>query len=125
MKHESRTLRSKLNSMKRHSPSPLAHVWLYNSLPLSSTTFHRLITTLAGGWLTVGLIACALLVGPVAAAAAVWTPLANQPPVNIKLMLLVSDGTVMAGGGANAGNPGTNWVPSPPNHHGRLVHRQW
>src|ERR1700722_18829258 len=49
-----------------------------------------------------------------------WTPLANQAPDDINLMLLLSDGTVMA---ANAG--GNDWYRLTPDIHGSYVNGTW
>jgi hypothetical protein len=49
-----------------------------------------------------------------------WTPLTNQAPDYISLMLLLSDGTVMA---ANAG--GNDWYRLTPDIHGSYVNGSW
>jgi hypothetical protein len=49
-----------------------------------------------------------------------WTPLANQAPDDINLMLLLSDGTVMAQGAEE-----TNWYHLTPDIYGSYVNGTW
>src|SRR5271165_2668576 len=52
-----------------------------------------------------------------------WTPLAQRPPGPVELMLLLSDGSVMA---ANQGNSiGKAWYRLTPDRHGSYVNGTW
>jgi hypothetical protein len=66
------------------------------------------------------LIIMALWVAPAKAAAGTWTPLTHPAPDVISLMLLLSDGSVMA---ANGG--GSNWFRLTPDIHGSYVNGTW
>jgi len=61
-----------------------------------------------------------LAVVPMASHAGTWTPLVNHAPGSVNLLLLLSDGTVMA---SNTG--GTNWYRLTPDIHGSYVNGTW
>lgn len=67
------------------------------------------------------LVVCgALLPGQAGFAAGIWAPLANPPPAPVQLMLLLSDGTVMAAGvGSNT------WFKLTPDTSGNYVNGTW
>lgn len=66
------------------------------------------------------LVACGVLLQRWAEAGGTWTTLANPAPNSISLMLLLSDGTVMAANG-----DGTAWYRLTPDVHGSYVNGTW
>jgi hypothetical protein len=66
------------------------------------------------------LVACGFLLQRWAEAGGTWTTLANPAPNSISLMLLLSDGTVMAANG-----DGTAWYRLTPDVHGSYVNGTW
>lgn len=63
----------------------------------------------------------AIVSGGNAAHAGTWTPLTNTAPSGINLMMLLSDGTVMA----QAGGATNNWYKLTPNNRGSYVSGTW
>ena len=63
---------------------------------------------------------------PLIVTAGIWTPLVHQAPDSIHLMLLLSDGTVMAKGFAGGGdNIGNAWYKFTPDANGSYVNGTW
>jgi len=62
----------------------------------------------------------ALLLGAAAARAGTWTPLTNSPPGGPGVMLLLTDGSVMAQAGG-----GNGWYRLKPDIHGSYVNGTW
>jgi hypothetical protein len=59
---------------------------------------------------------------PLVVTAGTWTPLVHPAPGTIHLMLLLSDGTVMAAGGSGAGNA---WYKLTPDANGSYANGTW
>src|SRR5438270_83895 len=76
----------------------------------------------------VWILASALLITPQGFCVGTWTPLVNRAPGSVGLLLLLSDGTVMA-----ANNPagvvgldfGNAWSRLKPDAHGSYVNGSW
>ncbi|MBK7645011.1 MAG: hypothetical protein IPJ19_18525 [Planctomycetes bacterium] len=66
----------------------------------------------------------ALLAGSASAQGGTWTPLTNQAPGGVNLMLLLSDGTVMASNN-NGSAIGSGWYKLTPNASGSYVAGTW
>src|SRR5437667_10805389 len=77
----------------------------------------------AGFWRWLGLLflLCALLAPTRARAVGTWTPLARTAPGSVSVMLLLSDGTVMA---ADSGTS-SNWYQLTPDRTGGYVNGTW
>src|SRR6267142_3040004 len=62
---------------------------------------------------------------PLVVTAGTWTPLVHPAPDTIHLMLLLSDGTVMAKGNAGGGGIGNAWYKLTPDATGSYVNGTW
>src|SRR3981081_4362779 len=76
----------------------------------------KILTFRAAGLL---LLACTLF-GPGRATAGTWNALANGAPGEVRTMLLLSDGTVMAPSGG-----GTTWYRLTPDSSGHYINGTW
>ncbi|HXI83446.1 MAG TPA: kelch repeat-containing protein [Verrucomicrobiae bacterium] len=72
-------------------------------------------------WLGVLLAVCAPFIPPQAMAAGTWTALAHNAPGSVDLMLLLSDGTVMA----QQAGVSSSWYRLTPDIHGSYVNGTW
>src|SRR5437016_7527608 len=72
-------------------------------------------------WLAVPLAAAELLIPARAMAVGNWTPLAHNAPGSVDLMLLLSDGTVMA----QQSGVSSNWYRLTPDIHGSYINGTW
>jgi hypothetical protein len=78
------------------------------------------------GWLWLWLALALALIPGRSIAAGTWVPLTNTAPDNIDMLLLLSDGTVMAGSGEpGAGGIGNAWYRLTPDANGSYLNGTW